>query len=320
MDARRRSLLAMGLLAAGSRLVSAVAAESPAQFKRGSVQANGLEFHFLEAGEGPLALCLHGFPDSPWSYRYLLPALAQVGYRGVAPYMRGYAPTSIPADARYDTRTLAADANALHAALGGDERAVLIAHDWGAVAAWGALAAEPQRWTRTAIGNVPPFGTVAFTYPQLKRSFYFWLFQLAVAEGMVAADDLAFIDGLWKDWSPGYDPSRDLPYVKESLRPAGHLAAAMGYYKTFFEPSRFGMPEWGQEQASTWGKAVPQPVLYMHGTRDGCIGLDVVALDKVKGLLGPGSQIQIIEGVGHFFMVQKPEDSNQRILNFLRQA
>src|ERR1041385_1054290 len=86
----------------------------------GTVQANGLQFHYLttqEGGQGPLALCLHGFPDSPWTYRYLLPELTQAGYRAVAPFMRGYAPTEVPADARYHTSALAADVAALHGAL-----------------------------------------------------------------------------------------------------------------------------------------------------------------------------------------------------------
>src|SRR5207302_4761214 len=93
----------------------------------GSVQANGLEFHYVEAGQGPLALCLHGFPDSPFTYRYLLPALAEAGYHAVCPYMRGYHPTQVPS--RYNnTKDLATDRALLPAAVGGDDKAVLIAH------------------------------------------------------------------------------------------------------------------------------------------------------------------------------------------------
>src|SRR3954469_11770079 len=95
---RRLLVAAMGLMALGTRIMASAATPN---LKHGSVEANGLTFHYLEAGEGPLALCLHGFPDSPWSYRYLLPALAGAGFRAVAPYMRGYAPTSIPADGRF---------------------------------------------------------------------------------------------------------------------------------------------------------------------------------------------------------------------------
>ena len=85
-----------------------------------TIAANGVEFAYLEAGpaDGPLALCLHGFPDTAHTWRYLLPRLAEAGYHAVAPFLRGYAPTSIPEDGCYDTGTLALDACALHEALG----------------------------------------------------------------------------------------------------------------------------------------------------------------------------------------------------------
>src|ERR1700704_5760029 len=102
------------------------------------LSANGVEFAVLEAGSGPLALCLHGFPDSAHTWRYLLPALAGAGFHAVAPFMRGYAPTGIPADGCFQLGALIADATALHDALGGDGQAVLIGSDWGAETAYGA--------------------------------------------------------------------------------------------------------------------------------------------------------------------------------------
>jgi len=77
---------------------------------KGRVDANGLSFATLSQGEGPLALCLHGFPDSAWTWRHLLPELAAAGYRGVAPFLRGYAPTSIPDDGLYQPGAIASDA------------------------------------------------------------------------------------------------------------------------------------------------------------------------------------------------------------------
>src|SRR3954470_6225979 len=97
-----------------------------------TIEANGLQFGALEAGHGPLALCLHGFPDSAWTYRHLLPELAAAGYRAVAPFNRGYAPTSLPSDGHYvSVGTLVDDVLALHDALGGGNDDVLVAHDWG---------------------------------------------------------------------------------------------------------------------------------------------------------------------------------------------
>ena len=112
------------------------------------VTARGLEFAYLEAGTGPLALCLHGFPDGAWTWRHLLPALADAGFRAVAPFNRGYAPTEVPADGLYQAGALAADANALHDAFGADAEAVIIGHDWGAMAAYGAAGSAPARWRR----------------------------------------------------------------------------------------------------------------------------------------------------------------------------
>lgn len=299
--------------------ITARASDTP-EFKRGSVSAAGLEFHYLEAGSGPLALCLHGFPDSPWSYRYLLPELAKAGYRAVAPFSRGYAPTALSADGDYSIRTLANDPNALHEALGATGDAVLIAHDWGALAAYGALAAAPVRWRRSVLGNVPHFNVfsrLAMTYPQIKRSFYIWFFQMAASEAVVGADDLAFIERVWRDWSPHYDPAPELGPAKACLRPPAHLRAAMGYYRSLFDASRFGTPAWMGEVSAVLGRPVPQPTLYLHGTSDGCIVLDEDGAKAQSGLLGPGSVVERLPGAGHFFWVEQPGLINERVLRFL---
>ena len=88
------------------------------EFKNTTVQANGLTFHCLEMGEGPLALCLHGFPDHANSFRHQLPVLAKAGYRAVAPYLRGYAPTDVPPNGPYQAAALVQDTIALIDQLG----------------------------------------------------------------------------------------------------------------------------------------------------------------------------------------------------------
>src|SRR5215475_5713500 len=111
----------------------------PIQF----VEANGLKFAYLEEGEGPLVLLLHGFPDTAHTWDDVRPRIAAKGYRAVSPWMRGYAPTAIPPrDA--DTETIGRDALALIAALG-ESQAVIIGHDWGASAAYTAASLEPAR-------------------------------------------------------------------------------------------------------------------------------------------------------------------------------
>jgi pimeloyl-ACP methyl ester carboxylesterase len=286
-----------------------------------TVTANGLQFGVLEAGTGPLALCLHGFPDSARTWRYLLPALANAGFHAVAPFMRGYAPTGIPADGCFGLGALIADATGLHDALAGDEQAVLIGHDWGAETAYGAAAFAPDRWRRVVTLAVPPLALdtrIFADYDQLKRFFYLFFLKTPFADAVVAADDMAFLDRLWQDWSPGYDAREDLRSVKGCLREAGNLAAAIGYYRAEepgLRPGEAAGTYAAQEAAL--GSAAPQPTLYLHGNRDGCIDLGLVA--DAERHLATGSRMVVIEGAGHFLQVEQPTVVNDQILAWVSQ-
>jgi len=298
-----------------------------ARLRARSVRANDLEFGILEAGSGPLALCLHGFPDCAHTWRNLLPELADAGFHAVAPFMRGYAPTGIPADGVYQIGALAADAVALHDALGGDAEAVLIGHDWGAETAYGAAAHAPDRWRRLVTLAVPPAGldAVLFSdYGQLRRFFYIFMFRdpLGFAEAAVAADGMSFLDKLWRDWSPGYQPGEHLALVKESLREPANLAAAIGYYRAFGtvagdagvvgaggaagEASRYAA-----EQEAV-GRQAPQPTLYLHGAADGCISADIAR--GAERLLAPSSRMIVVEEAGHFLHLERPQEVSRQIL------
>jgi len=286
--------------------------------EEGRVTANGVDFAYLAAGpaDGPLALCLHGFPDTAWGFRHLLPELAAAGYRAVAPFMRGYAPTSVPHTGHYQSGALVADACALHDALGADGRAALIGHDWGAVAVWGAASYRPDQWRRIVAASVPPSARLFSTYDQIKRSFYMFFFQQPMAEAVVAMDDFAFIARLWEDWSPGYDATDDLDYVKRALGAGPNLTAALGYYRASFDPARQS-PDLAEAQKAI-GAPHGQPTLYLHGAQDGCIGVALV--DGVEGRLPEGSKVEILDGAGHFLHLERPAEVNARILSFLSEA
>ena len=277
------------------------------EIRQETVKANGLSFGVLTCGDsGPLALCLHGFPDSAHTYRHLLPQLADAGFRAVAPWLRGYDPTEIPSDGDFSIAALAADANALHEAYDGGGDAVLIGHDWGAMTSYVAGALAPDRWRRLATMAVPPPKTAsaAFVhYRQLKRSFYIFLFQTGLAP-VIGMDDLAFIDGLWADWSPGYDAGADLPEVKKSLRNQDNLMAAIGYYRAMFAPQ--GTPSTEPHR---------QPTLYLHGDNDGAFGVEGVA--GAESELPAGSGVEVIAGTGHFLHLEKPAEINRLILDWL---
>jgi pimeloyl-ACP methyl ester carboxylesterase len=283
-----------------------------------TVGARELEFAYLEDGpaDGPLALCLHGFPDTAHTWRHLLPTLADAGYHAVAPFLRGYAPTAVPTDGRYDTGTLALDACALHEALGGDGRAVIVGHDWGALLTYLAAAHEPDRWSKVVALAVPPpasMGLGFFDYDQLRRSWYVFVFQTPLAEFAVGQNDLAFIDRLWADWSPGYDGTWDAARVKQALGTEERLSAAIGYYRAMLGPPS---DDPRAAAAAAAGEAPPpQPALYLHGAADGCMGVDIIG--PVTDHLGPGSELVVVESAGHFLHLERPDAVNAHIVAFL---
>ena len=285
------------------------------------VEAGGMAFAALEWGprDGPLALCLHGYPDSARTWRHLGPHLAERGFRVVAPWMRGYAPSDLAPDGCYQTGAIGRDANELHRALGGDERAVLIGHDWGAIAAYAAASSAPERWRRVVTMAVAP-GPVAFgdrsprTLPlaarQLRMSWYIFWQQLP---GLSEASLGRVIPKLWRDWSPGYDPVDDLPGVFAALDTPERRTAALRYYRALLLPwMRDG--EYAAEQAATW-RLPPQPLLYLHGADDGCQLPEVAR--RAEHVLSAPSRFAMIAGAGHFLQLERPDEVNALVADFV---
>jgi len=269
-----------------------------------------IEFGLLTDGpeDGELVLCFHGFPDSAWTWRYLLPALAAAGFNAVAPFLRGYAPTSLAPDGDYGLAALGRDANALHASLGGGRPGVIVGHDWGAAAVYTALLQEPDRWRKGVALSVPLTGDRPldlFSHEQMRRSWYSFLFQLPVAEAIASADDLALVDRLWADWSPGLDGGEDLARAKDCLRPPGRLAAAIEYYRQSPSALRDGVPP-----------TIETPFLYLHGEDDGCIGIDVVRAARLA--FPPSARIEVVSGAGHFLHLERPDEVGRAVLEYIR--
>lgn len=295
-------------------------ATEPNDLERGTVQAGGLEFAYLAAGDGPLALCLHGYPDSAWTWRHLLPELAAAGYRAVAPFNRGYAPSSLAPDGRYQAGVLGVDANSLHAALGGDGDAVLIGHDWGAMGAYSGASLEPDNWRRVVAAAVPPGPVVAgafMSFDQLKLSWYMFFQLTPLADLVVPANDFEFISRLWQDWSPGHDGAADVARFVECMDGPGRVEAALGYYRQTLQPE---LQDPALEAAQNAAYALPpQPLLYLHGRTDGCMRIEVAATSG-DVMTVPGSRAVMVDGAGHFLQLERPDVVNAEILAFLAEG
>ena len=278
----------------------------------------GLDVHWHAWGDpsAPLAVLLHGFPDTTYTWRHLGPALAEAGFHAVAPSLRGYAPTGLAPEGSYRLGTLAADAAALADHFGAADP-VLIGHDWGAIIGYTAVGWQPDRWKRLVTMAVPPLGSVMagfLSYRHIRRSWYMFVFQHPLAPGVVMAEDLAFLAELWKDWSPGYDATADVAHVRDALRDPGRVEAALGYYKAMLGDA-FEVDGVSEADSAAFLPS-PVPTLYLHGTTDGCMSVEL-AEDATAYLPTEGSKVEVLEGVGHFLHLEAPAEVNAKIVAFL---
>jgi len=281
---------------------------------RDSVEANGLTFEYLERGDGDqLALCLHGFPDDAGSMRPVLERLADAGYRAVAPYMRGYAPTEPAPDGDYTVEALGSDAVALAETLG-DGDTLLVGHDWGASAAYAAGTAAPEQFDALATMAVPPlFDDDLSDYPrQLLRSWYMWFFQIpALPEWALRADDFALIDFLWSTWSPNWDyPHERIGAVKETFRTGDTVETALEYYRQVIPEAVSGDDE--EEDAD---QRIEVPGLVIAGNEDGCVGSELFG--SADSAFTGECRVVTVQGAGHFMHQERPDIVCDEILEFV---
>ena len=286
----------------------------------GHVEVNGLELVFLEQGRGPLALCLHGFPGSPAYFRFLLPALAEAGYRAVAPWMRGFAPSGVPS-APMGLVDLVADANGLHEALGGGSDAVVVGHDWGAITAWGAAMHGEARWAKVVGMDIPPFpflGRILNSAESPERNHLWFLHMEDVGENL-PVDNFAYLDHLWQTWAaPGHHGGHeDLVAAKAALREPANQQAVLSLYRSVAGPEIYGTMDWVGDQLDVWGRLPLQPTLYLHGSHDGVVPMSAEMLIDLAEALPEGSQVETVDGAGHFTAVEQPDEVNAAIIAFL---
>ncbi|MDP3937156.1 MAG: alpha/beta hydrolase [Deltaproteobacteria bacterium] len=289
--------------------------------RRIEIKANGLTFRALAEGEGPLVLLLHGFPDTPYTFRELIPVLARAGYRAVAPWMRGYAPTEIPVDGNYQAVSLGQDAVALIDAIGGDdgERAAVIGHDWGASAAFLASLLAPEKISRFSMLALPHpaqfLMALSGSYLQSKRSWYMYFFQLPFAVDAVRSEDFRFLGKLWRDWSPGFEPPPGLlEEMRDSLKEPENTEAALGVYRALFDPARQD-PERTKLQDELAARTPECSALAIVGAKDGCIGVEVS--EGMEAFFPAGLERHVIASAGHFLHLEAPGEVSRLLLEFL---
>jgi pimeloyl-ACP methyl ester carboxylesterase len=289
------------------------------QLSHGSLEFSALACG-LEANAGdPLVICLHGFPDNARSFRFQLPALADAGYRAIAPTLRGYEPASQPADGDYSFVALARDVLAWMDALG-EDKVHLVGHDWGAGISYVAGALAPERFhslTTIAVPHAARFPEGIREVPaQLLKSWYMMFFQLrGVAEFAVERNDWSLIKRLWKNWSPGFDlPEKEWEELRTTFAAPGVKQAMLGYYRQNVAPSIMLGLKQTEAAALT---IVPVRTLAITGADDGCIDTRLYDHVFLEDDFPNGVRVERIQHAGHFAHLEKPAEINRLILEWL---
>jgi pimeloyl-ACP methyl ester carboxylesterase len=313
------------------------------------IESNGLNMRIAEigAGEGrPLVLLAHGWPESWYSWRHQMTALADAGYHAVAPDMRGYGKTDKPADVDdYDIVHLAGDMVGVLDALG-EETAVMVGHDWGSIVAWNTVLLYPERFSALIAMSVPysgraPQSPMVGWRETFGDNFYYILYHNepgGVAEAEYDSNPYGLISRLYL--SP--DSPRETPLNRDPLRASGgwidRLGAPVGlpdwltqqdldYVVAGFEESGFrGGVNYYRNFHRNWeitgslqGAVVEVPTLFIAGEQD--VVIAGASRGQLNGAMSRAAtdlrEVLLIPGIGHWVQQEAPEETNAAMLEFL---
>jgi len=255
-------------------------------------RVGAIDFAYIEQGQGPLVLCLHGFPDTAWGFTDTVAALADAGFRAVAPFMRGYAPTSLAPDGDYSVLALAQDILGLIEALG-EQDAIVVGHDWGGLAAYTAANLQPARIRKLVVMCVPHVAGAKSSRAQLKKSWYVGFFQLPYwPQRELVKRNFRLIDTLYRHWSPSWKfTSQATDPVKKALASPAATMAALDYYRAMVRGST-------RRLRSVMSQRTLVPSLVMAGEQDGAIGFE--QFDNVRAAFGTDFHFKSFADAGHF--------------------
>lgn len=285
-------------------------------------EVNGLRMHYVERGEGPLVILLHGFPEMWWSWRYQIPALAEAGFRVVAPDLRGYNETD--AKGPYDIDTLRDDVIGLLDHLRAP-KAIVVGHDWGGGVAWHLASTTQGRCDKLVVMNCPHpavfmqslMGTwKQIRWSQVRRSWYMFFFQLPfLPEKMLTGGHGQGVVRMLRSMAvdkTNFGSEELQPFVDAVLMP-GRATGMVNWYRAMFRTSlrdgRGGINRYGE---------ITVPTLLVWAMQDEALGY----ADVVPGVerYVPGIDIFPIEGCGHFVQQERPDAVNPKLVAFLKKA
>jgi pimeloyl-ACP methyl ester carboxylesterase len=308
------------------------------------LKTNGIELHVAEAGSGPLVLMVHGWPESWYSWRHQLPALADAGFHAVAVDVRGYGDSDKPPRVEdYAMKQMVADYVGVLDALG-EDKAVIVGHDWGAPMAWTSAVLHPERYRAVAGLSVPfsarperpPVETMRFMFKD--TFFYIVYFQdEGIAEKELEADprrsmrlilygasgdappapgfagkskDLGLLDGMTDPATlPAWLTEADIDYFAGEFKKAG-FRGGINRYRNMDR-------DW-HELPQLAGARITQPSLFIAGEKDGVIAMNPASIDVMKAACDDMRGVVLIPGCGHWTQQERPRETNEALIAFLK--
>jgi pimeloyl-ACP methyl ester carboxylesterase len=314
------------------------------EIKHRTIQTNGINMHIAEAGEGPLVLLLHGFPELWYSWRHQLPALAEAGYHAVAPDVRGYGDTDKPPNIEdYTMKKMIADYLGVLDALGEDQ-AVIVGHDWGSPMAWNSAALHPERYRAVVGMSVPylprgPMPPLQMMKAMFQDSFFYILYfqEPGVAEAEFESDvrrslrlftwgasgearaisgfatamagkpaDSKLFDGVPDvEGVPPWMTEEELDVYVEAFEKSGFRGPINRYRCMDIDHAE--LPE-------LQDKKIEQPALFLYGEADGVMSF--APMDPMKEFV---SNLKIVSfpNIGHWTQQEDAAGTNKALIEFL---
>jgi epoxide hydrolase 4 len=298
---------------AGGMAVQQVPGLSGGELREGYAEVGDVKLHYVEAGEGPLVVLLHGFPEFWYGWRLQIAPLAAAGFRVVAPDLRGYNLSSRPGEVKaYDGDQLTADIRGLIQERGA-ESASLVGHDWGGTVAWDMAMAYPEMVDRLAILNAahPRKLSQGLHHPgQLRRSWYFFFFDLPdLPESVVHANRWHFFRHFLRDAHPAYTTEEMDRYIEAWSQP-GAATGMINYY-------RFSVRE-SPKKAEAALRPIAAPTLVIWGEADRYLNPDLAEPehDDVPHLEG----VERLPGASHWVHHDEAERVNHLLTDFFAPA
>lgn len=280
------------------------------------IAANGVRFHAAVAGDGPLVVLLHGFPENWWAWRHQLVSLAGAGYRAVALDLRGFGASDHPPRG-YDMPTLTADVDAVIRCLGSAD-AVVVGQDWGGLIGWSLCALYPKSVRRfVCVGAAHPRrmrAAVLGRPAQARRSAYAVAFQTPwVPERRFVQDEAALVEAvLHRGAAPGWPDADSAAFYRRAMQVGNTAYCAMEYYR--WAVRSVVRPD-GLRYMASMRRPIEAPVLQLHGAMDRYV-LSATAQGSATYVAAP-YRWRLLDGVGHFPHEEAPERFDAELLGWL---